>query len=74
MVFVVLKHADTVFNDEEEVDAGQRREPLPHSIKLFYQIDVIACRRFAVVVVSLRLQTGSEEGGSHIHQNMDFIS
>lgn len=24
MVFVVLEHADTVFNDEEEVDAGQR--------------------------------------------------
>lgn len=25
VVFVVLKHADTVFDDEEEVDAGQRR-------------------------------------------------
>ncbi len=24
VVFVVLKHADTVFDDEEEVDAGQR--------------------------------------------------
>lgn len=29
----MLKHADTVLDDEEEVDADQRGKTLPHSIK-----------------------------------------
>lgn len=52
----MLKHANTVLDDEEEVDAGQRREPLPHSIKGCSQISVTAGAVLAVVVLSLRLQ------------------
>lgn len=33
VVFVVFKHANTMFNDEEEVDACQCRQALPHSVK-----------------------------------------
>ncbi len=61
MVFVVLKHADTVLDDEEEVDPSQRCEALPHSVKGCYEIGVMVRPRFAVVVLPLRLWTGKEQ-------------
>lgn len=64
MVFVVLEHADTVFNDEEEVDASQGCQALPHSIEGCYQIGVMMHILTAVVVLPLRLKTirGEEDG------------
>lgn len=58
LVFVVLKHANTVFDDEEEVDAGQGCKPLPHSIKSCYHIFFLVGTMFAVIVLPLRLKTG----------------
>ena len=55
LVFVVLKHANTVFDDKEQIDAGQRRQPFPHSIKSCHQISVMARRVLAVIVLPLRL-------------------
>lgn len=62
MVFVVLKHANTMLNDEEEVDAGQRSEALPNAIKGSKKITAVA-RPLSVtfmVMVLLRLNTGGE--------------
>lgn len=64
----MLEHADAVFDDEEEVDAGQRSEPLPHSIKLGSQISVATAAVLAVVVLSLRLQTTG-----YLYTNLVFV-
>lgn len=56
LVFVVLKHADAVFDDEEEVDAGERCEALPHAVKVCSEVGVVAGSMLAVVVLALRLE------------------
>lgn len=62
VVFVVLEHADAVLDDEEQVDAGQGGQALPHAVEGRGQVVAMARRALAVVVVALRLQ-GAGEGG-----------
>lgn len=61
VVFVVLEHADAVLDDEEQVDAGQGGQALPHAVEGRGQVAAVARRALAVVVVALRLQEEQEE-------------
>lgn len=65
VVLVVLEHADAVLDDEEEVDAGQRRQALPNPVKVLHHIDLLPRPALAVVVRPLRLchRRGNGEGG-----------
>lgn len=57
----MLEHPNAMLDDEEEVDAGQRSQALPHAVEGREQIGIgavlpVVVMAVVVVVMALRLQ------------------
>lgn len=57
----MLEHPNAMLDDEEEVDAGQRSQALPHAVEGREQIGIGAGAVLAVVVVVMALRLQRED-------------